>query len=52
MNYEGVWADLRSSRSGQRLVVCGVGWVLAKNHTKVVFFLDICKFFSNFVPDF
>ena len=38
--------------SGQRPVVCGVGRVLAKNHTKVVFFLDICKFFSNFVPDF
>ena len=24
----------------------------AKKHTKVVFFLDMCKFFRNFVPDF
>ena len=36
-----------------RGLLCVVrGRVLAKNHTKVVFFLDICKFFSNFVPDF
>ena len=26
--------------------------VFTENHTKVVFFLDMCKFFCNFVPEF
>lgn len=39
MNYEGVGADLLSSRSGQRLVVCGAGTGISqKSHKSSVFF--------------